>query len=250
MSKRPVVLITGAGRGIGAETAKIAAGRGYDVAVNYKSDIASAAAVVDAVKAKGGNAIAVQADMASEADIERMFAETDKALGRISHFVYNAGIPGTAGRLETASISMMREVLEVNVLGALICLQHATKRISKKHGGQGGSIVLLSSIAATIGGPNEYVWYAASKGAIESLTFGLSKELAADGIRVNCVSPGATETRIHADAGQHEKLQKIGPLIPMGRVGRPEESAEAVVYLMSDAASYVSGTVLKVTGAR
>jgi NAD(P)-dependent dehydrogenase (short-subunit alcohol dehydrogenase family) len=250
MSKRPVVLITGAGRGIGAETAKLAAAQGYDVAVNYKSDAASAAAVVEAVKAKGGKAVAIQADMASEADIERLFAETDKALGRITHFVYNTGIPGKASRLDSAAPAMMREVVDVNVLGALFSLQHAIKRISKKQGGEGGAIVLLSSVAADIGGPNEYVWYAASKGAIESITYGLSKELAGDGIRVNCVSPGASETRVHADAGTPDKLARIAPMIPMGRAGKPEESAAAVMFLLSDAASYISGTVLRVAGGR
>jgi NAD(P)-dependent dehydrogenase (short-subunit alcohol dehydrogenase family) len=245
----PVLLITGAGRGIGGATAKLAAGRGYDVAVNYKSDAASAAEVVAAVKAKGRNALAIAADMGKEDAVERMFQAADR-LGPLSHFVYNAGIPGRAGRLEDASSAMMREVLEVNVLGALWSLQHAIRRMSKKHGGQGGAVVLLSSVAADIGGPNEYVWYAASKGAIESMTYGLSKELAADGIRVNCVSPGASETRIHADAGTPDKLQRVGPMIPMGRVGKPEESAEAVLFLLSDAASYISGTVLRVAGGR
>lgn len=250
MSKRPVVLITGAGRGIGAETAKLAAAQGYDVAVNYKTDAASAAAVVEAAKAKGAKAVAIQADMAVESDIERMFKETDAALGRITHFVYNTGIPGKAGRLDSAAPGMMREVIDVNVLGALFSLQHAIRRISKKQGGEGGVIVLLSSVAADIGGPNEYVWYAASKGAIESITYGLSKELAGDGIRVNCVSPGASETRVHADAGTPDKLARIAPMIPMGRAGKPEESAAAVMFLLSDAASYISGTVLRVAGGR
>ena len=250
MSKRPVVLITGAGRGIGAETAKLAAAQGYDVAVNYKSDAASASSVVEAVKAKGGRSVAIEADMSIEADIERMFREADAVLGRITHFVYNTGIPGRAGRLEGAEPSMMREVIDVNVLGALFSLQHAIKRISRKQGGEGGAIVLLSSVAADIGGPNEYVWYAASKGAIESITYGLSKELAGDGIRVNCVSPGASETRVHADAGTPDKLARIAPMIPMGRAGRPEESAAAVMFLLSDAASYISGTILRVAGGR
>ena len=245
----PVVLITGAGRGIGAATAKLAASRGYDVGVNYKSDAQSAAAVVETVKAQGRKAVAIQANMAVEAEVDRMFQAADK-LGPLTHFVYNTGIPGTAGRLEAASSAMMREVLEVNVLGALWSMQHAIRRMSKKHGGQGGSIVLLSSVAADIGGPNEYVWYAASKGAIESMTYGLSKELAGDGIRVNAVSPGASETRVHADAGTPDKLQRIAPMIPMGRAGKPAEQAEAVLFLLSDAASYVSGTVLRVAGGR
>jgi NAD(P)-dependent dehydrogenase (short-subunit alcohol dehydrogenase family) len=245
----PVLLITGAGRGIGAATAKLAAARGYDVAVNYKTDDQSAAEVVAAVKAKGRKAIAIKADMGKEADIARMFKEAD-ALGPLTHFVYNTGIPGRAGRLDAASPAMMREVIEVNTLGALFSLQQAVRRISKKHGGPGGAIVLLSSVAADIGGPNEYVWYSASKGAIESITYGLSKELATEGVRVNCVSPGASETRVHADAGTPDKLARIAPMIPMQRAGKPEESAEAVLFLLSDAASYISGTVLRVAGGR
>jgi NAD(P)-dependent dehydrogenase (short-subunit alcohol dehydrogenase family) len=250
MASRRVLLITGSGRGIGAATARMAAARGYDIAINYKTDASAAATVVDAVKAQGRNAVAIQADMAVEADIERMFKAVDETLGRLTHFVYNTGIPGRAGRLETASPAMMRDVIEVNVLGALWSLQHAIRRISTKHGGQGGAIVLLSSVAADIGGANEYVWYAASKGAIESMTYGLSKELAGDGIRVNAVSPGASETRVHADAGTPDKLARIAPMIPIGRAGKPEESAEAVLFLLSEAASYISGTVLRVAGGR
>jgi NAD(P)-dependent dehydrogenase (short-subunit alcohol dehydrogenase family) len=246
---RDVLLITGAGRGIGAATATLAAKHGYDVGVNYKSDAQSAHDVVKAVKAQGRNAVAIQADMGQEADVARMFAEVDQ-LGRLTHFVYNAGIPGRSGPLETADPAMMREVIEVNLLGALWSVQHAIRRMSKRHGGSGGSIVLLSSVAADIGGANEYVWYAASKGGIESMTYGLSKELAADGIRVNAVSPGSSETRIHADSGQPDKLKRVAAAIPMGRPGRPEESAEAVLFLLSGAASYVSGTVLRVAGGR
>jgi NAD(P)-dependent dehydrogenase (short-subunit alcohol dehydrogenase family) len=245
----PVLLITGSGRGIGAATARLGAARGYDVAVNYKTDEKSAADVVKAVSAQGRKAVAIQADMGSEAEIERMFKEADQ-LGPLTHFVYNTGIPGRAGRLDAASPAMMREVVEVNTLGALFCLQHAVRRMSTKHGGRGGAIVLLSSVAADIGGPNEYVWYAASKGAIESIVYGLSKEVAGEGIRVNCVSPGASETRVHADAGTPDKLARIGPMIPMGRVGKPDEQAEAVLFLLSDAASYISGTVLRVAGGR
>jgi NAD(P)-dependent dehydrogenase (short-subunit alcohol dehydrogenase family) len=246
----PVLLITGASRGIGAATAKLAAARGYDVGVNYNTDAQAAASVVDAVRAQGRKAVAIQGNMAVEADVERMFKTVDEALGPLTHFVYNTGIPGRAGRLDTADPAMMREVVDVNVMGALLSLQHAIKRMSKKHGGPGGSIVLLSSVAADIGGPNEYVWYAATKGAIESMTYGLSKELAGEGIRVNCVSPGASETRVHADAGTPDKLQRIAPMIPMGRAGKPEEQAEAVLFLLSDASSYISGTVLRVAGGR
>lgn len=246
----PVLLITGGSRGIGAATATMAAARGYDVAVNYKSDAQAAASVVDMVKAQGRKAVAIKADMAVEQDVARMFDEVDGTLGRLTHFVYNTGVPGRAGRLEDADSAMLREVLDVNVLGALWSLQQAIRRMSKKQGGQGGSIVLLSSVAADIGAPNEYVWYAASKGAVESITYGLSKELAGDGIRVNCVSPGSTETRIHADSGQPDKLTRIAAGIPMGRPGRSEEQAEAILFLLSDAASYVSGTILRVAGGR
>ena len=245
----PVVLITGSSRGIGAATAKLAAMRGYDVAVNYNTDAAAAADVVSAVKQQGRKAVAIKADMGSEADIARMFKEAD-TLGPLTHFVYNTGIPGRAGRLDTADPAMMRHVIEVNALGALFAAQHAIRRMSTKHGGKGGAMVLLSSVAADIGGPNEYVWYAASKGAIESIAYGLSKELAGDGIRVNCVSPGASETRVHADAGTPDKLARIGPMIPMGRVGKPEEQAEAVLFLLSEEASYISGTILRVAGGR
>lgn len=246
----PVLLITGGGRGIGAATARLAAARGFDVGVNYKSDAQAAASVVAAVVAQGRKAVAIEGDMGSEADVARVFKTVDDTLGPLTHFVYNTGIPGKAGRLDAASPAMMREVMDVNVMGALWSLQHAIRRISKKHGGPGGAIVLLSSVAADIGGPSEYVWYAASKGAIESMTYGLSKELAGDGIRVNCVSPGASETRVHADAGTPDKLARIAPMIPMGRAGKPEEQAEAVMFLLSDAASYISGTVLRVAGGR
>jgi NAD(P)-dependent dehydrogenase (short-subunit alcohol dehydrogenase family) len=215
MAANPILLVTGGSRGIGAATAKLAAARGYDVAVNYKTDVASADAVVGTVKAHGRNAIAVQADMAEEADVARMFKTVDDELGRLTHFVYNTGVTGRAGRLETAGSAMMREVIEVNVLGALWSVQQAIARMSTRHGGQGGAIVLLSSVAADLGAPNEYVWYAASKGAIESMTYGLSKELAAEGIRVNTVSPGSSETRIHADAGSPDKLQLITATIPI-----------------------------------
>jgi NAD(P)-dependent dehydrogenase (short-subunit alcohol dehydrogenase family) len=250
MSKKPVLLITGAGRGIGAATARLAAGRGFDVAVNYKGDAASATAVVDAVKKAGGNGIAIQGDMGVEADIARMFEAVDGKLGPLTHFIYNCGITGRASRLENVDPATMREVVEVNVLGALLALKQAIRRMSKKHGGQGGAIVLLSSMAATIGGGNEYVWYAASKGAIESMMVGLSRELVPDGIRVNAVSPGMIATEIHATGGQPDRLERLAPMIPMGRPGKPEEVAEAILFLLSDAASYITGTVLRVSGGR
>ena len=218
--------------------------------MNYKTDATSAAEVVAAVQGAGPQGGRDPGRHGRGGRRRAHVQDGRQTLGPLTHFVYNTGIPGRAGRLDGASPAMMREVIEVNVLGALLSLQHAIRRMSKKHGGQGGAIVLLSSVAADIGGPNEYVWYAASKGAIESMTYGLSKELAGDGIRVNCVSPGASETRVHADAGTPDKLQRIAPMIPMGRAGKPEEQAEAVLFLLSDAASYISGTVLRVAGGR
>ena len=246
----PVLLITGAGRGIGAATAQLAAARGFDVAISYKSDAKAASGVVDAVKAKGRSAIAVPADAGVETDVERLFKTVDDKLGPLTHLVYNAGITGRASRLDAASTQTMREVMEINVMGALWSSQQAIRRMSKKHGGQGGAIVMLSSMAATLGGPNEYVWYAASKGAVESLTVGLSRELAQEGIRINAVSPGMIATEIHAAGGQPDRLTRLGPTLPMGRPGEPEEVAEAVLFLLSDAASYITGTVLRVSGGR
>jgi NAD(P)-dependent dehydrogenase (short-subunit alcohol dehydrogenase family) len=247
---RPVLLITGAGRGIGAATARLAAARGFDVAVNYKSDDKSAADVVAAVTAQGGAGLAVQGDMGVEADVERAFATVDAKLGPLTHLVYNCGITGRGSRLEDADSAMMRQVMEINVLGALWSVQHAIRRMSKKRGGPGGAIVLISSAAANLGGANEYVWYAASKGAIESMTVGLSRELTGDAIRVNAVSPGMIATDIHAAGGMPDRLARLGPTLPMGRPGQPEEVAEAILFLLSDAASYITGTVLRVTGGR
>jgi NAD(P)-dependent dehydrogenase (short-subunit alcohol dehydrogenase family) len=250
MTASGVLLITGAGRGIGAVTAQLAAARGLDVAANYKTDAKSAEAVVNSIKPQGRAAIAIQGDMGIEKDIVRVFQAVDEQLGPLTHFVYNCGITGRSSRLEDADTAMMREVIDVNVLGALIAVQQATRRMAKKHGGAGGAMVLISSVAATLGGPNEYIWYAASKGAIESMTVGLARELAGDGIRVNAVSPGMIATEIHANAGSPDKLTKLAPMIPMGRPGKPAEVAEAILFLLSDAAAYVSGTVLRVTGGR
>ena len=244
MSK--VLLVTGASRGIGAATAKLAASRGYDVAVNYLRDAKAADAVVAAVKSAGRRAVAIQGDMAQEADVARVFETIDKELGSLTHLVYNSGTTGANSRVEAADVAMMREVIELNVLGALMCVKAAIPRMSVKHGGQGGAIVLISSAAATLGGPGEYVWYAASKGATDSMTYGLSKELAADAIRVNALQPGLIETSIHPPG----RLERMAPLVPMGRAGSPEEIAESVLFLLSDASSYTTGTVLRVAGGR
>lgn len=246
MTDAPVLLITGASRGIGAATAKLAATRGFDVAVNYVRDETAANAVAGVVRQAGQRAITVQGDMGKEADIARMFATVDKDLGRLTHVVYNAGITGSASRVEAADAAMMRNVIDVNVLGALLCAQAAIKRISKKHGGKGGAMVMISSAAATLGGSGEYVWYAGTKGAIDSMTIGLSKELADDGIRVNAVQPGLIDTEIHVPG----RVARVSPMIPLQRPGTVDEVAEAVVFLLSDASSYVTGSILRVAGGR
>jgi NAD(P)-dependent dehydrogenase (short-subunit alcohol dehydrogenase family) len=244
MSK--VLLVTGASRGIGAATAKLAGARGYDVAVNYLRDAKAAGEVVAAVKAAGQRAVAIQGDMAQEADIARTFATIDKELGRLTHLVYNAGTTGGNSRVEAAEAKTIRDTMELNVVGALLCAKAAIPRISKKHGGAGGAMVLISSMGAVLGSPGEYVWYAASKGAVDSMTIGLSKELAADGIRVNAVSPGIIATEIHPPG----RLERIAPTVPMARAGSAEEVAETVLFLLSDASSYTTGTNVRVAGGR
>jgi NAD(P)-dependent dehydrogenase (short-subunit alcohol dehydrogenase family) len=241
-----ILLVTGASRGIGAATAKLAGTRGYDVAVNYLRDQKAADTVVQAVRGAGRRAIAIQGDMAREEDVTRAFATIDKELGRLTHLVYNAGSTGGYSRLEEADTAMMRAVLELNVLGALMCVKLAAARMSTRKGGQGGSIVLISSMAAVLGSAGEYVWYAASKGAIDSMTVGLSRELAAENIRVNAVAPGLIQTGLHPPG----RLERLAPMMPIPRAGTPEEVAEAVLFLLSDAASYTTGTNLRVSGGR
>jgi NAD(P)-dependent dehydrogenase (short-subunit alcohol dehydrogenase family) len=243
---RPVLLIAGGSRGIGASTCKLAGARGYDVAVNYKSNATAAGNVVDAVKAAGGNAVAIQGDMINEATVERVFDETTKSLGPITHFVHSAGVGGKNSKLEAATAATLREVIDVNLYGGLLCARAAVRRMSTAKGGPGGSIVLLSSIASVTGGAGEYVFYAAAKGGIDALTSGLAREVAKEGIRVNGIRPGPTDTEIHEPG----RLERITPLLPMGRPGQPDEIAEAILFLLSDAASYVSGAVLNVSGAR
>jgi NAD(P)-dependent dehydrogenase (short-subunit alcohol dehydrogenase family) len=241
-----VLLVTGASRGIGAAIAKLAGTRGYDVAVNYLRDEKAAHAVVQAVRAAGRRAVAIQGDMAQEADIERTFAIIDQELGRLTHLVYNAGTTGGNSRVEAVEARTIRDAMELNVVGALLCAKAAILRMSKKHGGQGGAVVMISSMAATLGSPGEYVWYAASKGAIDSMTIGLSKELAGDGIRVNAVSPGIILTDIHPPG----RVERITPTVPMQRAGTAEEVAETALFLLSDAASYTTGTNVRVAGGR
>ena len=243
---RPVLLIAGGSRGIGASTARLAGARGYDVAVNYKSNAKAAASVVDAVKAAGGRAVALQGDMAIEQDIERVFDGAARELGAITHFVHSAGIGGKNSKLEAASAATIREVIDVNLYGGLLCARAAVRRMSTAKGGPGGSIVMLGSIASVTGGAGEYVFYAAAKGGIDALTVGLAREVAKEGIRFNTIRPGPTKTEIHEPG----RLERITPLLPTGRPGEPEEIAEAILFLLSDAASYISGAVLNVSGAR
>jgi len=243
---RPVLLIAGGSRGIGAATARLAAARGYDVAINFVKRADAAADVANAVQKAGGNAVALQGDMTREAEIIRVFDEATRALGPITHFVHSAGIGGKNSRLDAASAATIREVIEVNLFGALICAREAVRRMSTALGGRGGSIVLLSSIAAVTGGAGEYVFYAAAKGGVDALTNGLAREVATEGVRVNAIRPGPTVTEIHEPG----RLERITPLLPMKRPGQPDEIAEAVLFLLSDAASYISGAVLNVSGAR
>ncbi len=246
ITSAPILLITGASRGIGAATARLAARHGYDVAVNYLQNRKSADAVVADVAAAGRRAVAVQADMGQEADIERMFATVDDKLGRLTHFVYNTGIIGPASRVEALATKDAREILMVNVLGAVIASRAAIPRISTKHGGRGGAMVLLSSAMATLGGAGDYVMYSTTKGAIDTLTIGLARELATEGIRVNAVAPGPIATDIHPPG----RLDRITPAVPLGRAGTAEEIAEAVVFLLSDASSYTNGAILRIAGGR
>ena len=244
MSK--ILLVTGASRGIGAAVAKLAGARGYDVAVNYLRDAKAADEIVAAVRAAGQRAVAIQGDMARDADIDRTFATVDKELGRLTHLVYNAGTTGGNSRVEAVDAKTIRDTMELNVVGALLCAKAAIPRISTKHGGQGGAMVLISSMGAVLGSPGEYVWYAASKGAVDSMTIGLSKELAADGIRVNAVSPGIIATDIHPPG----RVERIAPTVPLARPGTAEEVAETVLFLLSEASSYTTGTNVRVAGGR
>ncbi len=245
-----VMLVTGGGRGIGAATARLAAGRGYAVCVNYQRDAEAAEQVVAEIAEAGGKALAVQADVAQDEEVERLFETAQGQLGPLTALVNNAGVTGRISRLDEAEADAIRRAVDINVTGAILCARAAVRRISTRHGGPGGGIVNISSVAAALGSPGEYVWYAATKGAIDSLTVGLSKELAEDGIRVNAVAPGLINTEIHASSGLPDRAERLAHLVPMGRAGEAEEIAEAVLWLLSDAASYVTGAVLRVSGGR
>jgi NAD(P)-dependent dehydrogenase (short-subunit alcohol dehydrogenase family) len=244
------ILITGASRGIGAATALLAAQRGYSVCVNYRSDKAAADKVVADIKSAGGWAIALAADVGFEADVVRMFRMIDHDLGPLTALVNNAGIVEPQMRFDEMSVERMQRVVQTNVIGSMLCAREAVKRMSTKHGGKGGAVVNLSSMAARLGSPNEYVDYAASKGAIDTFTIGLAREVGGEGIRVNAVRPGLIYTDMHASGGEAGRVDRLKSTVPMQRGGTAEEVARAVLWLLSEEASFVTGTFVDVSGGR
>ncbi len=240
------LIVTGASRGIGAAVARLASARGYAVAVNYSRDRENA----EALARELGHAIAIQADVGEESDVIRLFETAESELGPIRALVNNAGVTGGFARVDSIDTATVTEMLRVNVIGTMLCAREAVRRMSTRYGGAGGAIVNISSLAARTGGAGEWVHYAASKGAIDTFTIGLAREVAGEGIRVNAVAPGLIDTGLHAAAGEAGRLNRMAPSIPMGRGGTAEEIAEAVLWLLSDAASYVTGTILEAGGGR
>ncbi len=245
-----IVLITGGSRGIGAATALRAASQGYAVAVNYTRNADAANAVVQQITAGGGTAIALQADVADESQVLEMVRQIDSRLGPLTALVNNAGVIDVAARVDEMDVRRLRRMFDINLLGSFVCAREALLRMSTRHGGKGGSIVNVSSVAARLGGPGQYVDYSASKGAIDTFTIGLAKEVATENVRVNAVRPGIIETDIHASGGQPDRARAMAPMVPMQRSGSAQEVANAIVWLMSPEASYVTGTIVDVSGGR
>jgi NAD(P)-dependent dehydrogenase (short-subunit alcohol dehydrogenase family) len=245
-----VLLITGASRGIGAATALLGASRGYDICVNYRTDQMSAERIVSSIAQAGVRAIAVQADVAFEADVLRLFRTVDRELGSIDGLVNNAGMLEPQMRVADMTVERLQRVFQANVIGSMLCAREAVKRMSTKHNGKGGAIVNVSSMAARLGSPNEYVDYAASKGAIDTFTVGLSKEVGGEGIRVNAVRPGLIYTDMHASGGEPGRVDRLSSSVPMQRGGTAEEVARTILWLLSEDASFVTGTFIDVSGGR
>jgi NAD(P)-dependent dehydrogenase (short-subunit alcohol dehydrogenase family) len=249
-SSQRTLIVTGAGRGIGAAIAKLAGANGFCVAVNYARDAQSAAELVRHIISSGGRAAAIQADVSCEEEILKLFEAAELELGPITGLVNNAGVTGGFARFEAVTSATLTQVFAVNVIGAMLCAREAVRRMSTRKGGRGGAIVNVSSRAAQIGGAGEWVHYAASKGALDTFTLGLAREVAVEGIRVNAVAPGHVLTGLHATSGDPGRMTRLAPTIPMGRAGTPEEIAEAVLWLLSPAASYTTGAILAVSGGR
>ncbi len=249
MSDR-ILLVTGGSRGIGAASARAAARAGYQVAINYVNDAKAADALAKEIQKFGGTAVPIKADVAREDEIVRLFETVDRELGPLTHLVNNAGITGRAGRIADVDAGALERVIAVNVTGAILVAREAVRRMSTARGGKGGAIVNLSSMAAVLGAPGEWVGYAASKGAIDSFTVGLAREVAKEGIRVNAVAPGLIDTDIHVTAGQPDRLARMAPTVPMARAGSAAEVAAAILWLLSEEASYVTGTIVRVSGGR
>jgi len=249
-SSAPLILITGGSRGVGAATARLAAAQGYDVVISYINNEAAALGVVADVQALGRRALAIRADSADPEQVAHLFRAIDETFGRIDVLVNNAAIIALQSRFEDLDVARMQRIFAINAIGPMLCAQQAVKRMSFRHSGNGGSVINVSSGAARLGSPNEYVDYAASKGALETFTIGLSKEVAREGIRVNCVRPGHIYTEMHASGGEPGRVDRVKDSIPMGRGGEPEEVARAVLWLAGAEASFITGTFLDVTGGK